>query len=483
MDLGSNSFHMMVARVDNGRVTVIDTHKEPVRLRFGLQPDGTLSEEAQDRALASLRRFAQRLRGIKEIRVVGTNTLRRAKNPKPFLKKIEEILKTPVEVIGGSEEARLIYLGVSNNMPPSDQRNLVIDIGGGSTEFIIGKNKDSELRETRPLGCVGFTMDFFPDGVITKKRFNRAVFKVSQELEGYVQALSVDRWDRAIGASGSIKAIGSVVNAIRGDDVITVDGLKDIFDRIPWGETVGPATFPGLREDRIPVFMGGFSVLYGIFHVCGIKEMIISPHSMREGLFLDYIGRTGEHDTRDETVMRLKQFYGVDIAHGDRVKKTVLELFRQMIGNLFERRNTVRKMLCWAADLHEIGRAVAHTGYHKHGAYIILNGDMDGFSRVEQCLLGFLVLNHRKRLKTDPLPYETKQELPLVLLLRLACIFNRERIPVDLPDLAIGWRKKQITFQIDQEWLSNHPMTHYDLGLEQAWWKRIGYNLIINQDI
>ncbi len=480
IDLGSNSFHMMVARVDSDRITVLDTHKEPVRLRFGLMPDGSISEEAQDRALKCLRRFAQRLRGVKEIRVVGTNTLRRAKTPKPFLKKIEEILNSPVEVIGGSEEARLIYLGVANNLPLSENRNLVIDIGGGSTEFIIGKNKESNMRETRPMGCVGFTMDFFSDGVVTKKRFNKAIFKVSQELESHLQSLSKEHWDVAIGASGTIKAIGNLVNAMRGEDVITMEGLQEIYDRMPWGRPIGPDVFPGLREDREPVFAGGFAILYGIFKTCGITEMQISPHSMREGLFLDYIGRTGDQDVREETVSRLKRFYGVDELQAARIKKTVLELFRQVLGNLFERRKTVRKMLGWAADLHEIGRAVAHTGYHKHGAYIILNGDMDGFSRVEQCLLGFLVLNHRKRLKTDPLPYETRQELPLVFILRLACIFNRERIDVVLPDLAISWRKKQITLKIDRKWLENHPMTRYDLDLEEAWWKRIGYVLDIN---
>ena len=482
IDLGSNSFHMMVTRIEDNHTSMLDTLKEPVRLRRGLREDGTLSEEARKRALDCLRRFAQRTRGLDDIRVVGTNTLRRAKNTKQFLREIEDILGSQVEVIGGIEEARLIYLGVASNLPPSDQRNLVIDIGGGSTEFIIGKNMEPLVRETRPMGCVSMGMDFFHDGVMTKKRFQKSQMKVGQELETYQQTFSSDRWDRAIGSSGTIKAIRSVIEAITGSQVITREGLNAVLERIQWGKSVDQYSLPGLREDRFEVFPGGFAVLYGVFNGFGIERMDVSLNSMREGLLLDYLGRTsGLGDVRQSTVERLQTFYGVDKAQSERVKKTALALFQQIMGIIFERRNAARKLLGWAADLHEIGLAVAHSGFHKHGAYILLNGDLDGFNRVELCLLAFLVLNQRKRLKTDPLPYENEQEWPLVFIMRLACIFNRERIDVELPDLAIDWRKKQIRLQIDAKWLENRPMTKLDLEMEQAYWKRMGMSLNINK--
>ena len=480
VDLGSNSFHMLVARADGNRLSLQDTLKEPVRLRMGLGADGSISDEARERALSCLRRFAQRLAGVDHIRVVGTNTMRRARDTRAFLKEIEDILDVPVDVIGGMEEARLIYLGVASNRPPSDKRNLVIDIGGGSTEFIIGRNLEYTARESRPMGCVSFTMNFFSDGVVTKKRFNKAVLRVGQELESYQQLLDKENWDVAIGSSGTIKAVGHVVKAMGGGDVITREAMDAIRDSIPFGRPFHTDPPPGIREDRLTVFAGGFAVLYGIFEVCGITEMEISQHSMREGLLLDSLGRDSNRDIREETVEHLKTFYSVDVQQAERVKKTARILFQQFMGMFFNRRQSARKLLDWAADLHEIGLAIAHSGYHKHGAYVILNGDLDGFSRVEQCLLGFLVLNHRKRLKLDPMDYETEHEMPLVFILRLAVILNRGRVELDLPDIAINWRKRQIQLQIDANWLEQHPLTRLDLDMELGWWKRAGYSMAFN---
>lgn len=480
VDLGSNSFHLMIARIEKGHYTVLDTLKEPVRLRQGLDPKGEIDPASQARAMACLERFAQRLRGTDYIRVVGTNTMRRAKNTRAFLKKIEEILGEQVDVIGGIEEARLIYLGVASNLPLSEKRNLVIDIGGGSTEIIVGKNMEPLNRETRPIGCVGFSMEFFPDGIITKKRFNRALLKVAQEMENLSRNYSPDHWDRAIGASGTVKAIAHAIQAIDNDQtLITKAGLDALRLRIPWGKPFEDNPLPGLRDDRIPVFPGGLAILYGIFEAFGIESMTVSPYSMREGLLVDYLGRTGDKDVREETVDRLMSFYSVDLAQAERVRKTARALFQHLIGNLFDRRHQARKLLDWAARLHEMGLVIAHSGYHKHGAYIIMNGDLDGFSRVELCQLAFLVLNHRKRLKTDPLPYETDQEWPLVLILRLAFILNRERVDIELPDIAITWRKKTISLNIDEEWLATRPMTEFDLQAERAYWKREGYTFQI----
>lgn len=480
LDLGSNSFHMMICQLEDDRYAVIDRVREAVRLRFGLQEDGSITKEAQERALDCLTRFEQRLRGVDTVRIVGTNTLRRAKNPGAFLKKIEKILKTPVEVIGGMEEARLIYLGVASTISNHKLRNFVIDIGGGSTEFIIGKGPAYHVRETRPMGCVAFSMEFFPENVPTKKRLHKAVLRVRQELEAYQQSLHKKNWDRCIGASGTIKAIASVCSALGAGELITLDGLDRIQALFKWGIPLEKISIPGLREDRYPVFLGGYAVLRGIFEVYQIESMEVSANSMREGLLLDLIDRGASEHIREKTVDRLMSFYSVDHIQAERVKKTALNLFPQVMGNAFKRREEFRRMLGWACDLHEIGLAIAHSGYHKHGAYILQNGDLDGFSQVEQCVMAFLVLNHRKRLKTNPLPYGIKAEWSLVLVLRLAFILNRERIDATLPDVAITWYKHIIEVFIDPEWLDNHPMTQLDLEGERSYWNRINYKFLLN---
>lgn len=481
VDLGSNSFSMLVVRVDGHRIEIIDRLKEPVRLRWGLLADGTLTREAQERALDCLRRFAQRLRGLKpeNIRIVGTNTMRRARNTKPFLQKIEEIMRVPVEVINGREEARLIYLGVATYLPPTEDRVLVVDIGGGSTEFVIGKGLEITERETRPIGCVAASMAYFSEESFTKKRFNKALLWVKQELQVYHQTFAPKKWDRAIGSSGTIKAVARILHPM-GYPRITMAGMQKLRDQLFDAKRLRDLNLDGLSDDRRPVIFGGFTVLYGIFDVFGIKEMEISLNSLREGLILDTLGRSENRDIREATVARLQRVYNVDVDQAIRVKKTALTLFQQIIGQLFSRRHTARKMLAWAADLHEIGLPIAHSGYHKHGAYILLNGDLDGFSQAEQTLLGFLVLNHRKRLKTDPMPYEEDEAWPLVFLLRIAYILCRDRLAYELPDMALTWEQGRIDFKIDRGWLAHRPLTISDLENEQTYWQKIGFTMSLN---
>jgi exopolyphosphatase/guanosine-5'-triphosphate,3'-diphosphate pyrophosphatase len=484
IDLGSNSFHMLIARKDDDRLQIIDTLKETVRLRAGLNESRELSEEAQNRGLACLQRFAQRLRGIppENIRVVGTNTLRRSKNAYDFLKRIEEILGVAVDVIGGNEEARLVYLGVATTLNDDVTRNLVVDIGGGSTEFIIGVGDRSHSRESRPVGCVSIAMEFFKDQVITRKRFTKACNHINSSFEGYMQPFRPAHWDRAIGTSGSIKAIAHLHSALElSPDQITKAGMEEILRRLLDAKELRKNTFPSLKEDRLPVFLGGFAVLYCAFQKLEIEAMNFSNHSLREGVLVDLVGRETNRDERPITVKRLMEFYNVDTVQAQRVREVALHLFHQVMGNLFHRREMAREILGWAADLHEIGLAIAHTGYHKHGAYIILNGDLDGFSQTEQGLLSFLVLNHRKRLKNDPLPFEDEFEWPLVFVFRLAFLLCRERMDRTLPDVAITWKKKQrIQLNIDPKWLEAHPLTATELDEEQVYWKRIGFKLNIN---
>lgn len=483
LDLGSNSFHMLVVRVEEQNyMAVIDNLKETVRLGAGLNKKDELTEEAQERALQCLKRFSQRLRGLhpEHIRIVGTNTLRRAKNAREFLQRVQSILPVPVNVLGGSEEARLIYLGVTHYLKRSEDRNFVIDIGGGSTELIVGKNVEPHTRESLPMGCVSWSLKYFPKGRISSKAFDDAVLAVGQRVEPYANLFRAQNWERAIGASGTIKAIAAMHKALGlAGDQITFAGMQQIRDRMLAAKSIDSADLPGLKEDRTPVIAGGFSILYGLFKNLGMEQMQVSPNALREGVLLDLLGRQVNQDKRIETVKRLQKFYGCDLKHASRIRRTAMHLFPQVLDQTLYSRGLAKEILGWAADLHEIGLAIAHHGYHKHGAYILLNGDLDGFSQTEQGLVSFLVLNHRKRLKTHQLPYENQFDWPLVFILRLAHILHRERRDSPVPDIKIQWRKRSIDLIVDPKWLRNQPLTRYDINLEINYWRRIGYKLVL----
>lgn len=484
VDLGSNSFHLAIARVKDNRVKIIDTLKEPVRLRLGLEKDGSISDEAQERALACLARFEQRLRGIptEDIRVVGTNTLRSSKNSYAFLERIRATLQVPVDIIGGREEARLIYKGVAQHLPRSRKRNFVVDIGGGSTEFIIGLNNEPNVMESRELGCVTFSMKYFPGGAVTRRNFNRALVHVGRELQRYHGTFSPENWERAVGASGTIKAIGNVIASLtNGDNIITLDALDLIRDRLFSAKKMSNDLFSGLREDRVPVFPGGFAILYGIFLELSIPKMLVSQQSLRDGVIYEMVGREHDQDIRIASVKAMAAFYGVDTRQADRVRNLALDLFPQVSHALIHRREMAQKIIAWAADLHEIGLALAHSGYHKHGGYLLLNSDMDGFSKIEQGLLSFLVVNHRKRLKTDNLPYENVFDWPLVFVFRIAFLFCRDRSDRPVPAIGIEWDGRDIFLSVSPAWLEDHPLTMHDLEMEQGYWRRENFTLHLNR--
>ena len=481
VDLGSNSFHMIIGKVEQGRFRKLDALKESVRLRMGLTEDGTVSELARERALACLARFGQRLRGIprENIRVVGTNTLRSAREAYQFLKEIEGTLGVPVEVIGGREEARLIYMGVAQKLPNTDERFFVVDVGGGSTEFILGQGKEPRLMESRPMGCVSYTLQFFPEGLITKKRMQKAMKHVGYELEPYRRVFFRDQWQLAIGTSGTAKALATILTHMgETQNRLTLQGLKLIATHLIQVGNMAGHRLPGLREDRVAVLPGGLAILYGIFRELGIDSMDISQQSLRDGVIQDFIGR--EHrDKRRETVQYMMSFYGVDREQAERVKKTALYLFPQIENAMVHDPIKTKALVGWAAEMHEIGLAVAHANYHKHGAYLLLNSDMAGFSRGEQGVLYALVVNHRKSLKKLTLPYDQQQDWPMFLPLRLAVIFNRERLQMPHPQMTLALQNTQITLHLEAGWLRHHPLTRADLEMEKQSWEKIGYSFIL----
>lgn len=484
VDLGSNSFHMVIARLDHDALQIVDRLREPVRLAAGLQEDGSLDPESQERALEALARFGQRLRdfGAEQVRAVGTNTLRKAKNSREFLRQASEALGHRIEIIPGREEARLIYLGVSHGVAGAPARRLVVDIGGGSTECIIGDSFDAVAVHSLYMGCVGFTKQFFTDGKVSRKRVNNAKLAAGLELQSVWAALHKRGWERAIGASGTIRAVAAILNeAGWAHGTVTAEGLGQLEQAMITAGRLDRLELPGLDPDRRAVFPGGVAILSAVFERFKIEEMWISPTALREGLIYDMIGRIHDEDPRDRTIAMLATRYSVDQEHADRVQETALGLLAQVADAWDLRSDSAAHALTWAAQLHEIGLAVNYTGHHKHGAYLVASSDLPGFSRDEQLLVAALVRGHRRKFDDvyfETLPPELQSEAKrLTVLLRLSVLLNRNRDPenVPIPELAADDATIQLTFQ--SHWLEAHPLVHADLVRERKSLRPVGFRL------
>ncbi len=476
VDLGSNSFHLIVGRFSQGRLTILDRLRESVRLGAGLDDDNRLTRASREVALDCLRRFGQRLRGIPSgrVRAVGTNTLRKARNGRDFLVEAQRALGHPIEVIAGREEARLIYLGVANGLADDGGQRLVMDIGGGSTELIIGERFSPRYLESLHMGCVSMSRRFFDDGRVDSKQMRRALLAARQELEPIETTYRRIGWESAVGASGTIRAIGSVLQANGwGHGEITREGLQQLHAALlERGKQGTLAELAGLSPERVAVFPGGFAVLYATFEALGIRTMQVSDMALREGLIHDLLGRLEHHDVREATIDALKERHQVDRAQSHRVEATALDLLAQCADGwqLNDERHQLH--LGWAARLHEIGLAIAHSQYHKHGAYLLAHSDLPGFSRREQRVLAALVRCHRRKFRNevfDELPDEERlPAIRLTLLLRLAVLLHRGRAeePPPTPSLAID--AKAITLRFPPGWLDAHPLTRADLDEEAS---------------
>jgi exopolyphosphatase/guanosine-5'-triphosphate,3'-diphosphate pyrophosphatase len=480
VDLGSNSFRLQVGRVVDDQIYPLDALREPVRLAAGLTPDKRLDGPSQQRALEALKRFGERLRGLPAtaVRAVGTNTLRVAKNAREFLKLAEAALGFPIEVVAGKEEARLIYLGVSHSLPPTTEKRMVVDIGGGSTEFIIGAGYKPQKLESLYMGCVSYTLRYFPGGRISKSGLKQAELAARIELQTIESEFSRGHWEQAVGSSGTARAIGDLIAASgwsNGD--ITAEGLDRLRTQLVKAGDVERITIPGLKADRAQVLPGGFSIMYAIFRELGIERMILANGAMRQGILYDMLGRLHHRDMRDTTVRQFMKRYHVDGQQARRVEELVLELHLALAGRRAASDETARHLLVWAARLHEIGLSVAHTGYHKHSSYILANADMPGFSKMEQQHLALLVVAHRGSLeKVRPLVTEG-MDWPMIMALRLAVLFCRSRTPVDLPAVTARWRERQCELSMAVDWLARYPLTAAALRAEIREWRAIGFSL------
>lgn len=483
VDIGSNSFHMIVARFTDGGLQVIDRLRDPVRIAFGLTADGQLTPEARERAFASLARFGQRLRGIarNRIRAVATNTVRQLRNPRAFLLTAETALGAPIEVVSGREEARLIYLGVAHGLNDPRQRQLVIDVGGGSTELIIGQGFETLETESLQMGCVATTQRYFADGRITRKRWQDAQLRLPIEFAPIVTAYKARGWKRVIGSSGTIKAIGNMLAGLGGRDrEITRIGLDELVDQLIECGHIDQARLPGLSDDRRPVLLGGLAVLCACFEALELQAMRISDYAMREGMLYDSLGRRQQQDPRERSIRSLARRYSVDGAQALRVQHTALQLHDQAQAP-WKLGTETRETLLYATLVHEIGLSVSHSQHHKHGAYIIEHSDLPGFSRQEQEAVAALVRGHRRGI-----PEQNFAEIPArdveamkrtLALFRLAAVLHRPRSEETLPALALEVAGRELRLSFPRGWLSQHPLTWADLRQEKDFLEPLGLRL------
>jgi exopolyphosphatase/guanosine-5'-triphosphate,3'-diphosphate pyrophosphatase len=488
VDLGSNSFHMVVARHSHGQLIILDRLRESVRLGAGLDEQGRLKREAIELALACLERFGQRLRDMKaeSVRVVGTNTLRKAKRKGAFLDRARSALGHPIEVISGIEEARLIYLGVANTMPSEPGRRLVADIGGGSTEIIIGEGQHPKKLESLHMGCVSMSSRIFSDGGITEKRMKRARLAARLELEPVQAAFKNYGWDHAVGSSGTIRSVSDVLRAARanGDGSITPAGVEQLIEQLLRAGELSKLRLPGLAEERLPVFPGGLAILAEILSVLDLKTMKVADGALREGLLYDIVGRFTDEDARLRSVRAMQGRYHVDQQQAQRVEATALEFLRQT-QTAWELDDAFAEMaLSWAARLHEIGLDVSHSHYQKHGAYLLEHADLPGFPQEEQRILAYIVGAHRRKLQLEALqeltpPWHIKSQF-LIVILRLAVLLHRGRSAEVLPKIELLPKARALDIVFPKGWLDTHPLTATDLENEIEYLKAVHFRLRVS---
>lgn len=487
VDLGSNSFHMIVVSVDSlGNVRVLDRLREPVRLGAGLDEFGNLSLEAKLRALACLERFGERLRDFSstEVAAVGTNTLRMARNARSFLDLAEDALGHSISVISGREEARLIYLGVSHSLSATedkDARRFVMDIGGGSTELIIGQGYEALHTESLRMGCVSSTRRFFPNGSLEKSYWKEAITAAHLELMPIQKNYRDIGWEAANGASGTIKTVEKVIQqAGLANFGISLEHLYEIQAHLIAAKSIDKLQLAGLSEDRKPVFAGGLAILISAFEALQIKQMLVSEGALREGLVYERINRMQQEDLRGKAVSNLQSRLQVDMVHAQAVRKTALELF-DACQRAWKLSLDLREVLAWAADLHEIGLAVSHSGYHKHGGYLLDHLDLIGFSTREQHWLSLLVRTHRR--KIFPQLFEgleakrSQQAVYLSVILRLAVLLHRDRsgqAALSIESLEATEQTLDLVFAENER---ERPLLFADLDEEKKFLKGINFRL------
>ena len=494
VDLGSNSFRMLVAQVVNTpsgtQLRPIDTLRETVRLAAGLTDNKLLGNDAYQRGLSAIRRFGERIRGFdpSKVRAVATNTLRVAKNAQNFVNDAQDALGFPIEVIAGVEEARLIYIGAAHEVSAVQGNRLVVDIGGGSTELIVGKGYEPKLMESLYIGCVSHSMRFFPRGNIDAHAFKEAELAARREIQVIAGNYLKSGWKQVIGSSGTARALADIIaennfngqgdgltmgRVNTGSGLITREGLRAMKKHLLKYEHVNDIQLGGLKDERRGVWPGGLAIMLAVFDELGIESMEVTDAALRVGVLYDLLGRSQHHDMRYVTVEQFMQRYTVDRDQANRVGNLAAEFLDQLPKPDSESRAENIALLQWAANLHEIGLSISHNGYHKHSAYIAGNADMPGFSKNDQARLAALLIGHAGKL--GKLATNAGfQDWRMLFCLRLAQVLCRGRSDANLPKVKVSENDASYLVSLSREWADAHPLTEFSLQKEAAEWERIG---------
>lgn len=484
VDLGSNSFRLEIGRHDHGQIQRVEYLKETVRQGAGLDEARNLTPEAMARGLDCLARFAERLAGFQrsQVRAVATQTLREARNRDDFLARAHRVLGFPIEVISGREEARLIYQGVAHLLPQSDERRLVVDIGGRSTELILGHQYEAEVTESYRVGSVAWSMRYFPEGEFSEAAFERAEVAAQAILDDAEGRYARGHWNLAYGSSGTIGAIGDILAAAGQGPGISRRGLAWLMEQLLAAGNADRVRLEGLKDDRRPVIGGGLSVLLAVFDLLDIQHMQPADGALRHGVLYDLLDREqASGDVRSTTVQRLATRFGVDLAQAGRVGDVAAHLLRQLRGAAEDRDRLARheRKLRWAAMLHEIGSLISHSDAHKHGAYILDNADAPGFAQPELHRLGMLVLGHRGKLRKLEGQLGDERFVQQLLCLRLAVILCHARRDPELDGLVLAGKGAGFRLTVPPDWARHFPQSAHLLREEGIAWQKTAWSFAL----
>ncbi|GAC15680.1 exopolyphosphatase [Aliiglaciecola lipolytica] len=484
LDIGSNSFHLVIARIVAGSVQILHRVKQKVRLADGLDAQNRLSEEAMQRGLDTLQIIAESLKGFEPdtVRIVATYTLRKAKNAKDFIRAAKKILPYPIEIISGIEEARLIYSGVAHTVQNNGQR-LVVDIGGGSTEFIIGDGFESKMMRSLQMGCVSYTKRFFEDGVLSSVAFKKAATAAQQELELIDAKYLKLGWRHCIGTSGTIKAIVLLAQSLsegNPEGFVTLDNLKELRNKCISAGHIKDLKL-AVTEDRVPVLAAGLSILIGIFKSLKIQTMEYSAAALREGVIYEMEEQLAHHDIRERTAQSLATRYDVDVDQAKRVHDITMLVYEQCKKSWKISGREHRNMLSWAALLHEVGLQINSRGVQRHSGYILQNVDLHGFNQEQQILLSVLARFHRKKLRPEELhefwQFDSDAVKKLIIILRMGVLLNIKRQDNILPEFTISVDEQFMQITFPKDWLEGKPIFSADLASEAGYLTALDYKL------
>lgn len=490
IDIGSNSFRLEIGRLDHGLIQRIEYIKEPVRQGADLDDEGNLSDASMERGVRCLERFGERIKGFhaSQVRAVATQTLREACNSDQFLAMAKEALGFEVEIIPGVEEARLIYQGVSRFLPQSDEKRIVVDIGGRSTEWIIGQGFEAKQTASLHVGSVAWSVKHFADQTFTEKAFRRAEIAAESEFDTLGEHYGKPHWEVAYGASGTVGALADILsNYGAPEGTITREGLLWLKKELIKAKTVDNLKINGLKDDRKPVIGGGLSIMLAVFDFLGIDTLIAAKGALRHGLQYDMLDRDIHRmDLRNTSVVHLMKKFHVDHQHANNVATIADQLFQQLHANQVNDSDNLiaqqQSQLKWACLLHEIGAAVSPVGAHKHGYYIIDHTEPPGFSQRELHTLSLLILCHRFKLKKRPIDVNNKDFMTQLMCLRLSVIFcHARRFPV-ISDVQLSVNDKQaFILTLPKAWKTEYPQSYYLLEEEKLNWQKIGWKLSLKR--